>query len=97
MSGVARDSSPLNWQSSWAKIGRVVAVDLQQGMLDRLRDKISGSAFEQRITLVKCEQDNIAVSEAVDFILTFYMVHEVPDKESFFRQLGTFSKTKASV
>ena len=67
--------------------GRVIAVDLQQGMLERLRDKISGSAFEERITLVKCAQDNITVSETVDFILTFYMVHEVPDKENFFRQL----------
>ena len=74
--------------------GRVIAVDLQQGMLDRLSDKIKGSAFEKRITLVKCEQDSIAVSEAVDFILTFYMVHEVPDKETFFKQLAPLLKDK---
>lgn len=72
--------------------GRVIAVDLQQGMLERVRDKISGSAFEERITLVKCAQDNITVSETVDFILTFYMVHEVPDKENFFRQLVNLLK-----
>jgi ubiquinone/menaquinone biosynthesis C-methylase UbiE len=72
--------------------GRVIAVDLQQGMLDRLLDKIKGSAFEERIKLVKCAQDNITVSGAVDFILTFYMVHEVPDKENFFRQLVNLLK-----
>ena len=72
--------------------GRVIAADLQQGMLDRLRDKIKGSAFEDTISLVKCEQDSIGVHEPVDFILSFYMVHEVPDKESFFRQLAPLLK-----
>ena len=72
--------------------GNVIAVDLQQGMLDRIRDKIKGSAFEERIKLVKCEQDNITISETVDFILTFYMVHEVPNKENFFRQLVNLLK-----
>ena len=52
-----------------------------------LQDKIKGSTLEGRIKLVKCEKDTINVSEAVDFILTFYMVHEVPDKNIFFKQL----------
>lgn len=68
--------------------GKVVAADLQQGMLDRLQDKISGTDLEGRIKLVKCDKDNINVSEPVDFILTFYMVHEVPDKGGFFKQLN---------
>jgi ubiquinone/menaquinone biosynthesis C-methylase UbiE len=72
--------------------GRVIAADLQQGMLDRLSDKIKGSAFEDSITLVKCEQDSINVHEPVDFILSFYMVHEVPDKETFFGQLAPLLK-----
>lgn len=72
--------------------GKVIAVDLQQGMLDKLRDKIKGSALEERIQLVKCEQNNLNVSGNVDFILTFYMVHEVPDKENFFKQLANALK-----
>jgi ubiquinone/menaquinone biosynthesis C-methylase UbiE len=68
--------------------GKVIAADLQQGMLDRLRDKIKGSELEGRINLVKCEKDNINVTGLVDFILTFYMVHEVPDKDGFFKQLS---------
>ncbi len=67
--------------------GRVFAADLQEGMLDKLRNKIKGTDLERRITLVKCDADRINVSETVDFILAFYMVHEVPDKESFFRQI----------
>jgi ubiquinone/menaquinone biosynthesis C-methylase UbiE len=68
--------------------GKVVAADLQQGMLDRLHAKIKGSALEGRIRLVKCEEHNTNVTGSFDFILTFYMVHEVPDKERFFRQLS---------
>ena len=72
--------------------GSVIAADLQQGMLDRLRDKIKGTAFEDTISLVKCEQDSINVHEPVDFILSFYMVHEVPKKETFFKQLAPLLK-----
>ena len=67
--------------------GKVIAADLQPGMLRILQDKVKGTALEERIKLVNCETDKINVSEPADFILTFYMVHEVPDKNSFFKQL----------
>jgi ubiquinone/menaquinone biosynthesis C-methylase UbiE len=69
------------------KNGGVISADLQEGMLQKLRDKISGTILEDRIRLVKCDTDRIPVADKVDFILTFYMVHEVPDKERFFEQL----------
>jgi len=67
--------------------GKVVAADLQQGMLDKLAHKISGTDLAERIRLVKCERSDLCVTDPVDFILTFYMVHEVPDQPGFFRQL----------
>lgn len=67
--------------------GRVISADLQAGMLNRLRLKIKGTDLEKRITTVQCQPDRINVSEKVNFILAFYMVHEVPDKPSFFGQL----------
>jgi ubiquinone/menaquinone biosynthesis C-methylase UbiE len=69
------------------KSGKVFSADMQEGMLQKIRGKIKGTELEKRIDLVKCEQDKIAVPEKVDFILAFYMVHEVPDKEKFFEQL----------
>jgi ubiquinone/menaquinone biosynthesis C-methylase UbiE len=74
--------------------GKVIAADLQQGMLQKLQDKIKGSMLEKRIKLKKCEKDSINVSEEVDFILTFYMVHEVPDKNTFFKQLYSVLKNQ---
>ncbi len=67
--------------------GKVISADLQDGMLQKLSDKVRGTELEARIVLVKCEEDTINVSDTVDFALAFYMVHEVPDKERFFREL----------
>jgi ubiquinone/menaquinone biosynthesis C-methylase UbiE len=66
--------------------GKVVAADLQEGMLEKLREKIRGTELEARFRLVKCDPDRINVLDRVDFILTFYMVHEVPDQRALFRQ-----------
>ncbi len=71
------------------KSGRVIAADLQEGMLDRLRRKIKGTELEERIILHKTEADKIGLSEKVDFILAFYMVHEIPDQERFFKEAVT--------
>jgi ubiquinone/menaquinone biosynthesis C-methylase UbiE len=67
--------------------GKVYSVDLQEGMLQKLRDKIYGTPLERIIQLIKCEKDEIVVPDKVDFILAFYMVHEVPDKDKFFATL----------
>ena len=72
--------------------GRVIAADLQEGMLQKLRGKIKGTTLENRIALVKCDKDKINVSDKVDFILAFYMVHEVPDKEKLFTSLKNILK-----
>jgi len=67
--------------------GQVISADLQEGMLQELTAKIKSTALESRIKCVHCGKDNINVSDGVDFILAFYMVHEVPDKTSLFKQL----------
>jgi ubiquinone/menaquinone biosynthesis C-methylase UbiE len=67
--------------------GRVIACDLQEGMLHKVRDKVQGTDLEGRITLHRCDHDRIGVCEPVDFVLAFYMVHEVPDQGAFFREI----------
>ncbi|MDR0442079.1 MAG: hypothetical protein LBH44_01570, partial [Treponema sp.] len=39
------------------------------------------------ILLHKCTQDSINVKENVDFVLLFYVVHEVPNKQNLFNEL----------
>ncbi len=72
----------------------VIAADLQQGMLDLLKENISNTRYEKRIHPVKCDPDNINIKEKVDFILAFYVIHEIKDKEKLFSQLAQILKDK---
>jgi ubiquinone/menaquinone biosynthesis C-methylase UbiE len=72
---------------------KVIAVDLQDGMLEKVRNKIKGTQLEQIIRLHKCESDRIGIEEAVDFILAFYVIHEVPDKERLFNEFQSILKS----
>ena len=71
------------------KTGRVIAADLQEGMLAKVKAKVQGSEWATRITLHQCQADRIALSASCDFILVFYMLHEVPDQAAFFQELKT--------
>ena len=67
--------------------GKVIAADLQQGMLEILGKKLQGSGLEERVQLHKCGKDRLGVKERVDFVLAFYMVHEVPDQSKFLEEV----------
>jgi ubiquinone/menaquinone biosynthesis C-methylase UbiE len=74
--------------------GKVFSADLQEGILQKLHDKIKGTELEERMKLVHCDKDKIKVQERVDFILAFYMVHEIIDKNSFFKELKNILNEK---
>lgn len=74
-------------------VGHIVAADLQQGMLNKVADKIRDTILQDRITLHLCRQDTIGLTETFDFILAFYMVHEVPDQAVFLEELYSILNT----
>jgi ubiquinone/menaquinone biosynthesis C-methylase UbiE len=67
--------------------GKVIAADLQEGMLERVKTKIKGTRLENIIELHRCETDTIGVTTPVDFVLAFYMVHEVKNHLRLFEEL----------
>lgn len=77
--------------------GKVIAADLQEGMLEKVREKIKGTNLESRITLHRCKDDRIDVTEKVDFVLAFYVVHEVPDQDQLFRELKSILKPDGKI
>ncbi|MFO7559392.1 MAG: class I SAM-dependent methyltransferase [Desulfobacterales bacterium] len=79
------------------KSGKVIASDLQEGMLQKLGDKIRGTKLKEQITLHQCEENTIGLSERVDFVLAFYVVHEVPDRKGFFIELESILKKAGQV
>ncbi|MCW8803021.1 MAG: class I SAM-dependent methyltransferase [Ignavibacteriaceae bacterium] len=77
--------------------GKVIAADLQKGMLEKLKEKIKGTQLENRITLHKCEEDKIGLTDNVDFILAFYVVHEIPDQDKLFAEIETIIKNSGQL
>lgn len=79
------------------KSGRVIASDMQEGMLQRLSAKVQGTELEERILLHQCKSGCLGVTEAVDFALAFYMMHEVPDQERLFAEVRNTLKPNGQV
>jgi ubiquinone/menaquinone biosynthesis C-methylase UbiE len=67
--------------------GRVIALDLQEQMLDIVRRKAGRAGLLSRIQLRQSTPDDIGVIEPVDFGLAFWMLHEVRDQDRFLQQL----------
>ncbi len=72
--------------------GRVIAVDLQDEMLQMVRQKAVKEGLDSRINTHKSEPDRIGISDKVEFALAFYMVHEVPDAGAFLMQVASLLK-----
>lgn len=77
--------------------GKVIAVDLQQEMLDIMLKRAKRKGLEHRITPHRAKTDSINNSTEVDFILAFWMVHEVPDPVTFFREVAANLKPDAKL
>ena len=77
--------------------GKVIAADLQEKMLEKVNRKITGTEFEKIFELQKCQSDQICVIEKVDFVLAFWMVHEVPDKAKLFSELKSILKPEGKI
>jgi ubiquinone/menaquinone biosynthesis C-methylase UbiE len=67
--------------------GSVIAVDVQQEMLDRLRARAEKAGLLERIRIHLSSSDRSESLAPADFALAFWMLHEVPDKPAFLRQV----------
>ena len=72
--------------------GKVLAVDVQQKMLDTLIQRARKAGVAHRIAPVLCAEDNIGSHAAVDFALAFWMAHETPDELGFLTQVHAILK-----
>lgn len=72
--------------------GHVTAVDIQPQMLSVLSKRAKRSGVAERITTYLATPDSLGNHAAADFILAFWMVHEVPDQEKLLRQIHALLK-----
>jgi SAM-dependent methyltransferase len=75
--------------------GRVIAVDIQPRMLESLRRRALKAGLLPRIDTRLAQPDSLGISDlkgAVDFVLAFFMVHEMPSWERFFSEAAATLK-----
>jgi ubiquinone/menaquinone biosynthesis C-methylase UbiE len=75
----------------------VFAFDLQDGMLQILKNKIEDSILASRIHIHKCKEDSIDFTEKVDFILAFYVIHEVPNQAKLFKEFKSILNPNGAI
>jgi len=67
--------------------GQVIAVDIQEEMLTAISQRALRAGVAHRITPQLASPVSLNVTVLADFILAFWMAHEVPDQGRFFTQL----------
>ena len=72
--------------------GRVIAADIQPEMLRALQKRAKRAAVDQRIALHLCQADSLGLDAKVDFVLAFWMLHEIPNLLSFFEEIRSVLK-----
>ena len=72
--------------------GSVIAVDLQKEMLAITRTRAEKDGVARRIRFLLAKDDDIGVTDQVDFALAFWMVHEVADTRKFLSQVYAILK-----
>jgi ubiquinone/menaquinone biosynthesis C-methylase UbiE len=72
--------------------GKVIAVDLQQQMLDTLRRRAEKAGVAVQIETHKCDKDRLGVDAEADFALAFAMLHEVPDQRRLLSEIHSCLK-----
>jgi ubiquinone/menaquinone biosynthesis C-methylase UbiE len=80
--------------------GRVIAVDIQAKMLDRLKRRAAQAGLQGRLEARVASSDSMGISDlrsSVDFTLAFAVVHEFPDAARFFAEVAEASKPGATI
>ena len=61
-----------------------------------LKNGLNRRDVDKRVTVHLSSADSLGITEQVDFILAFWMVHEVPDRKRFFNELFSVLKDKGT-
>ena len=77
--------------------GHVIAIDVQEKMLSALRSRAKKNEVSERIEGYLASQKSLGIHEKADFILAFWMAHEVLDQSSFFREIRDLLKPNGSL
>jgi 2-polyprenyl-3-methyl-5-hydroxy-6-metoxy-1,4-benzoquinol methylase len=67
--------------------GHVTAIDIQEKILAALNRRAQKYGVSEIISTYLASPDSLGSHTPVDFVLTFWMVHEVPDQKRFLNEI----------
>ncbi len=77
--------------------GKVIAVDIQEKMLAVLKRRAIRAGVDANLVTHLSQPDDFGLREKADFILVFWMLHEVTDQSKFLKDVKKLMKRTASV
>jgi 2-polyprenyl-3-methyl-5-hydroxy-6-metoxy-1,4-benzoquinol methylase len=77
------------------KDGRVIAVDIQEKMLTVLKRRAIKAGADANLITHLSKTNDFGLNEKADFIVAFWMLHEVPDKIQFLKHVKKLMKDTA--
>ena len=80
--------------------GRVVAVDVQRKMIERLKRRAAKAGLLDRVDARVAPAESMGITDlqdSADFTLAFAVVHEFPDAGRFFAEVAAASKPRATI
>ena len=72
--------------------GKVIAVDVQSGMLKIVKQKEQESSFRNRIQVHQCSETSLDLTEKLDFAFVFYTFHEMQYPDTIMDELKQLLK-----
>ncbi len=81
--------------------GAVHALDIQKKMLEIASKRAARKGLDSRIVFIQIEPDSLGpdrlgIENMVDFVLAFWVVHEVPDQDRLFPEIHEILKPGGS-
>ena len=80
--------------------GRIFAVDIQRRMLDHLAKRARKAGMADRIECRLCKAQSLEIGDlkaAIDFVLAFAVMHELPDRRRALEEITSTLKPGASM
>jgi ubiquinone/menaquinone biosynthesis C-methylase UbiE len=74
--------------------GCVIAIDIQEKMLSALAKRAKKYGVSEIVSTYLASPDSLGSHPPVDFVLAFWMAHEVPDQQRFVGEISGLLKPK---
>ena len=77
--------------------GKVIAVDIQEKMLNRLHVRANKAGLSDRMMILASGNSRQIKEDSVDFVAALHVIHEIEDQQAFFNDMRRVMKPGAKI